>query len=182
MCRQNDACAPHDSNRRDRRLEPIQGKTTNFTDFQDSQFCKGLTPGSLPCTNGSRIGDDSACSINAWRDFQLLSDLRMLAGEVAELLDEIKRNFPPGASPAHQHFDVFRPVFFSGFRIGLQRVALAVPRFARALRVVAEKMPGFMGRRVRPALRADEGNVQRSSKRAIEGVAIGPKLIDAENG
>ena len=78
-------------------------------------------------------------------DFQLLSDLRMLAREVAELLDEIVRNFPPGASPAHQHFDVFRPVFFSGFRIDLQRVALAVPRFGRALRVVAEKMPGFMG-------------------------------------
>src|SRR3954470_6958027 len=26
----------------------------------------------------------------------------VLAGEVAELLDEIERNFPPGASPAHQ--------------------------------------------------------------------------------
>ena len=83
-------------------------------------------------------------------DFQLLSDLRMLAGEVAELLDDIKRNFPPGASPAHQHIGVFRPVFFSGFRIGLQSVAVAVPRFARALRVVAEKMPGFLGRRVGP--------------------------------
>lgn len=106
----------------------------------------------------------------------------MLAGEVAELLDEIERDFPPGASPAHQHLDVFRPVFFSGFRIGLQRVALAVPRFARALRVVAEKMAGFMGRRVRPALRADEGKVQPASKRAIGEAAIGPNLIDAENG
>src|SRR5262245_13325803 len=106
----------------------------------------------------------------------------MLAGEVAELLDEIVRNFPSGASPAHQHFDVLRPVFFSGFRIGLLRMALAVPRFGRALRVVAEKMPGFMGRRVRPALRANEGKVEPASERAIGGVAVGPKLIDAENG
>ena len=115
--------------------------------------------------------------INACCDFQLLSDLRMLAGEVAELLDKIVWKFPTGASPAHQHFDVFRPVFFLGFRIDFQRVALAVPRSGRALRVLAEKMPSFMGRRVRPALRSDEGKVQPSSKRAI-----GQKLIDAENG
>src|SRR3954468_16666870 len=129
---------------------------------------------------GHRDAINPKATFNVWSDFRLLSDLRMLLGEVAEFFDEIKRNFPPGASPAHQHFDVFRPVFFSGFRIGLQRVALAVPRFACALRVVAEKMPSFMGRRVRPALRADEGNVQRSSKRAIGGGAIGPKLVDAE--
>jgi hypothetical protein len=79
-------------------------------------ICKGLTPGSLPCTNGSRTGDDSAYSINAWSDFQLLSDLGMLAGEVAELLDEVKLNFPPGASPAHQHFDVFRQLPPQNFR------------------------------------------------------------------
>lgn len=105
----------------------------------------------------------------------------MLAGEVAELLDEIKRDLPPGASVAHQHLDVFRPVFFPVFGSISNVWPLLSQAWSRSSSR-SEKMPGFMGRRVRPALRADEGKVQRSSKRAIGKGALGPKLVDTENG